>query len=230
MSGDPPKLVGFVGERDASMQLHPPLVNVPAKKAWKWKIIRARYDGTEAEQYFSTEGGQSKPTGFWSESGAGTPSRANEKLPLMLYLPNEAAEYTGAAPRTGFEMYKYFVQYAADSDGEIEEADIALAFFCLALCQAGVTSNKDSSLLAMDLPTIHSRDAELHRWRMQWLDYILEPVSTADKQAPLPHTPVRVGVALINSLPRAMWSAPFPLFFVRPSAQKILNRNPRIWR
>ena len=39
-----------------------------------------------------------------------------------------------------------------------------------------------------------------------------------------------IGVALINSLPRAMWSAPFSLFFVRPSAQKELNRNPKIWR
>ena len=192
MSGDTPKLVGFVGERDAAMQLHPALVSVPTEKAWKWKQIKASYDGTEAEQYFSTGAGQANPDGFWSTSGAGTPSRVNEKLPLMLYLPNEAAEYAGAASRTGFEMYKYFVQYAADSDGEIEEEDISLAKkFCLALCQAGATSNKDSSLLAMEMTTIHTRDAELHRWRLQRLDYILGPANTAANQAPVPHTPVR---------------------------------------
>ena len=34
-----------------------------------------------------------------------------------------------------------------------------------------------------------------------------------------------LGVALINYLPTEQWSAPFSLFFVRPSTQKKLNLN-----
>ena len=39
MSGDPPKLIGFVGKRDVDMQLQPTLVSFPTEKAWKWKGI-----------------------------------------------------------------------------------------------------------------------------------------------------------------------------------------------
>ena len=67
MSGDTPRLMGFVGERDAANHLHPTLVAIPPDKAWKWKTITARYDGMEAERYFSTGGGQQTLAGSGKE-------------------------------------------------------------------------------------------------------------------------------------------------------------------
>ena len=58
-----------------------------------------------------------------------------------------------------------------------------------------------------------------------WLLAIDDEVST-EKRAVEAKMKLAVGVALINSLPRAMWSAPFSLFFVRPSAQKKTQPQP----